>query len=385
MKNIFLFLMLLSLMFASCKSTQNTAADNAGNVGSPMLTEPNPDDPLHTDYMAFSPNGDGIQDTIHVIPNLKDTENMTQYELRIMTADGKTVKRMSGELKNLKTYSWDGKDDNNTPLADGMYKAEITLTSASGESKVISSNYFNLDTTPPAVTLTLSPLPFSPDGDGNADVLNLDTTVNDASPVGSWNIKIRDEQNKLFYTLKGTDLPAQKTWNGYAADGTQVMPASMYSAELTVVDKAGNSASTKADLPIDLLIFKMGGKQKLLVRSITFATYKTSFNMIKIKEVHDTVRWLANLMKKNPSWNLIIEGHALNVYEKDPVKHQKEEDVLLPLSKRRAETIKTLLVAEGISADRITTQGMGSSEPIVPPSDSFNQWKNRRVEFIIVK
>jgi outer membrane protein OmpA-like peptidoglycan-associated protein len=163
------------------------------------------------------------------------------------------------------------------------------------------------------------------------------------------------------------------------------MPASMYSAELTVVDKAGNSASTKADLPIDLLIFKMGGKQKLLVRSITFAPYKTSFNRIKSKEVHDTVRWLANLMKKNPSWNLIIEGHALNVYEKDPVKHRKEEDVLLPLSKRRAETIKTLLVAEGISADRITTQGMGSSEPIVPPSDSFNQWKNRRVEFIIVK
>jgi len=129
----------------------------------------------------------------------------------------------------------------------------------------------------------------------------------------------------------------------------------------------------------------MGGKQKLLVRSITFAPYKTSFNRIKSKEVNDTVRWLANLLQKNPSWNLVIEGHALNVYEKDPVKHQREEDVLLPLSKRRAETIKALLVAEGVSADRITTQGMGSSEPIVPPSDTFNQWKNRRVEFLIVK
>jgi outer membrane protein OmpA-like peptidoglycan-associated protein len=385
MKKYLVILMLVSLLFAMCKTTGQTST-NMGSVGSPMLKEPDPNDPLYTNYMAFSPNGDGIQDTINVIPNLTDTQNFNKYELRIKDTKGNTVKQKNGELAALKAYSWDGKDENNTLLPDGMYVAEITLTSESGEKRVISSNYFNLDTTPPEVALVLEPLPFSPDGDGNADMLNLNTTVNDISPVGSWNIKIRDENKQLFHTLKGTDaLPGQKTWNGYAADGTQVASATLYTALFTVIDKAGNSASASAELPIDILTFKMGGKQKLLVRSITFAPYKTSFLNIKNNQVRNTVRWLAGILKKYPAYTLVIEGHALNVYEKNPVKHRKEEAVLLPLSKRRAETIKELMVAEGISADRITTQGMGSSEPIVPPSDSFNQWKNRRVEFLIVK
>jgi outer membrane protein OmpA-like peptidoglycan-associated protein len=390
MRRATIILLLVGLLFFTCKSTEKTTAPETTTATQGeeqvVLTAPNPNDPLYTSSMAFSPNGDGKQDTIQVIPNLKDTKGIVSYELRILDSKGTVVKQMSGKLAELKTYSWNGLDDNKKPLPEGTYKAELTLTSESGEKKVISSNYFNLDNTPPVITLSLAPLPFSPDGDGTSDTLTISMTVKDISPADSWTVKIRDANKKLFFTLKGTDpVPAEKTWNGYDAKGTQVKSASVYTTELTVVDKAGNASSVTQELPVDVLVFKMGSKQKLLMRSITFAPYKTTFSRIKADEVASSVRWLANILKQNPTYTLIIEGHALNIYERDPAKHQKEEEILLPLSKKRAETIKALLVAEGISADRITTQGLGSSEPIVAPSDAANQWKNRRVDFLIVK
>ena len=66
------------------------------------------------------------------------------------------------------------------------------------------------------------------------------------------------------------------------------------------------------------------------------------------------------------------------------VKTEQEQE-LLPLSKLRAEAIRAALVAEGIEAARVSTTGVGAAEPIVPFSDLDNRWKNRRVEFILVK
>ena len=70
----------------------------------------------------------------------------------------------------------------------------------------------------------------------------------------------------------------------------------------------------------------------------------------------------------------------------NPTGAKKEQDEeLLPLSKSRADAIRTALIAEGIEARRITTEGKGGAEPVVAFSDRDNWWKNRRVEFILVR
>jgi len=70
----------------------------------------------------------------------------------------------------------------------------------------------------------------------------------------------------------------------------------------------------------------------------------------------------------------------------DKEKADKEErEVLIPLSKERAEKIKQALVQKGIDGRRITTIGHGSFKPLVPFSDKDNQWKNCRVEIILRK
>lgn len=56
----------------------------------------------------------------------------------------------------------------------------------------------------------------------------------------------------------------------------------------------------------------------------------------------------------------------------------------LQLSKARAEAIKQYLVDKGITADRLTTNGMGDTQPIADNSTEKGRAKNRRTEIRVV-
>jgi outer membrane protein OmpA-like peptidoglycan-associated protein len=70
----------------------------------------------------------------------------------------------------------------------------------------------------------------------------------------------------------------------------------------------------------------------------------------------------------------------------DPAKGKLEQEKeLVPLSRARAGSIRQALVERGIEAARMTADGVGAQDPIVPDSDLDNRWKNRRVEFFLEK
>jgi OOP family OmpA-OmpF porin len=52
----------------------------------------------------------------------------------------------------------------------------------------------------------------------------------------------------------------------------------------------------------------------------------------------------------------------------------------LAASRRRAEAVKTHLIANGIPAARITVSTFGESRPFVPTEDGVREAQNRRVE-----
>jgi outer membrane protein OmpA-like peptidoglycan-associated protein len=47
--------------------------------------------------------------------------------------------------------------------------------------------------------------------------------------------------------------------------------------------------------------------------------------------------------------------------------------------------VKKWLVARGIESKRMSTKGLGASEPIAPNDTEENKMKNRRIEFVRVK
>ena len=50
-----------------------------------------------------------------------------------------------------------------------------------------------------------------------------------------------------------------------------------------------------------------------------------------------------------------------------------------------AEFVLDWLVQNGIEADRLSAKGNGSKFPLAKSTDAENRWKNRRVEFILIK
>lgn len=84
---------------------------------------------------------------------------------------------------------------------------------------------------------------------------------------------------------------------------------------------------------------------------------------------------LSASLQKNPQTNITIIGHTDNTGSSD---HNMD------LSIRRAEMVRSLIVADGISGARLTTVGKGMTEPIGDNTTVAGRQQNRRVEITIV-
>ena len=74
---------------------------------------------------------------------------------------------------------------------------------------------------------------------------------------------------------------------------------------------------------------------------------------------------------KRPVPDVLVIGHT------DKVGSDAVND---PLSRQRAEVVRTALLARGIAADKVVTIGRGKREPMVPTADGVAEARNRRVE-----
>jgi peptidoglycan-associated lipoprotein len=82
----------------------------------------------------------------------------------------------------------------------------------------------------------------------------------------------------------------------------------------------------------------------------------------------------AALLKKNPKWNITIEGHC---------DERGTAEYNLALGERRAVAARTYLVSLGIPADRLRTVSYGKEFPFDPGHEE-NAWaKNRRAHFVV--
>lgn len=83
---------------------------------------------------------------------------------------------------------------------------------------------------------------------------------------------------------------------------------------------------------------------------------------------------LDEVLKKYPDTNIEVIGHT---DDKGTDSYNQN------LSQRRATSVAAYLKANGIAASRITTKGMGESDPKVTNDSDAARAENRRVEFVI--
>ena len=83
---------------------------------------------------------------------------------------------------------------------------------------------------------------------------------------------------------------------------------------------------------------------------------------------------LVTALNDYPNTNIEIQGHTDS---------RGTDEYNMGLSQRRANAVRDYLVAQGISASRLTTRGFGESAPAYSNDTPEGMAQNRRVEFLI--
>jgi len=91
-------------------------------------------------------------------------------------------------------------------------------------------------------------------------------------------------------------------------------------------------------------------------------------------DARTNLRNLAASLDKYPGSELLIVGHTDSV---------GTDAYNLALSERRAEAAAVYLAAQGVARARLSSRGLGESEPVAPNDSDAGRSRNRRVEVAI--
>ena len=337
------------------------------------------------DSAGFSPNGDGFKDDIEFTLYLNLLDGLEGWKLALRDQTGTVRKTFSGTtLQPPQRIKWNGRADSGE-IVEGTYVAEFEAVYTKGNQPSAKSSPFILDLTPPEAKVSLEPIPFSPDNDGVADELTIGLQVKDASPIRDWSFVIADRNGKTFTQFDGKGQPAAKiVWDGRSSEGELVIAAEDYPYSFTITDVYGNAKTEKGLIPIDILVIRDGDRLKIKISSITFAPNSPEVlldDSEKGMKNRSVLKRLAEVLSKYGNYQVRIEGHANNVTGTE----REDVEELMPLSLARAQGVKQALVGMGLASKRLDVEGKGGKEMLFPGGDLVNNWKNRRVEFILVK
>ncbi|MBC6608377.1 OmpA family protein [Hymenobacter sp. BT188] len=151
---------------------------------------------------------------------------------------------------------------------------------------------------------------------------------------------------------------------GYRAE------AADYISESDNIDVTDRQKYTELTQDLYLIPFTVG--QTIKLTNIFFAQSKFFLR----ENSYPELQRLIGIMKEYPNMEIKLEGHTDN--QGDPALNVK-------LSLDRVNEVKKYLVARGISATRITTEGFGGSKPVGSNDQEETRRLNRRVEFRITK
>ncbi len=223
-----------------------TAVDRAGNEGTSNTVEFRVDTEatpviISAEYDEFSPNADGVKDTITLTPTLRRNDAITRYTLGIESVDdsGKTVspvRNISGKDRIDGPFVWDGRDDQGRRVADGPYRGVLTVLYTNGNREIARTSPFIVDTVYPDATISAVYTLFSPDGDGNRDTIQIQQT---SSNETLWEGQVVSSDGKEVRSYFWKGRLGNLTWDGRDDAGNRV-PDGSYRYLVAAQDQAGN-------------------------------------------------------------------------------------------------------------------------------------------------
>jgi outer membrane protein OmpA-like peptidoglycan-associated protein len=174
-----------------------------------------------------------------------------------------------------------------------------------------------------------------------------------------------------------------------------VQSATDYLFRLTVNDVYNNSTTYEGIISVDVLVRREGDILRMIVPSIVFPPNSADFKLLGPEEIRDNNRimsLIARALNKFEDYKITVEGHANPTTAPGTAARTTEETGgkgvigLKPLSEDRAKAVVDYLVANNnINRGRLSAVGEGGTRTVATYNDDEENWKNRRVEFILRK
>ncbi|MBZ5491609.1 MAG: OmpA family protein [Acidobacteriia bacterium] len=281
---------------------------------------------------VFAGSGDGIA----LKAQCSDPDNDTlAYKY---TATGGTVEGTGADARWNSTGVQPGKYTITATCDDGRGGTANATTDVTVEEK---------PNTPPTISCAANPATVTA-----GQSATITSTASDA------------DNDKLTYSYKASGGNVSGTGATAQFDSKGLAPGN-YTVTCHVSDGRGGETDATTQVTVQPAIEQKQLEQRLSLHSIYFPTAQPAVNSPitsgLLASQKTTLLALAGDFKKylafKPDAHLILQGHA------DP---RGGPEYNKKLSERRVERTKAYLVANGVSADAIETQGLGEEQPMSP-------------------
>jgi len=316
-------------------------------------------------------------------------DGIEDWKLELKDETGSVQRAFSGGSNVPAVIAWNGLNEEGE-IREGIFTPELTVNYTRGDIVKAQSTTVLVDITGPELSVVTTPEYFSPDNDGENDELFIYLTARDASPIANWVFEIRgpEQPHPVFRRIEGRGSPASRLiWDGRSDSGELVQSAMYYPYTFTATDALGNSSSIQGRIGVDVLVIRDGDRLKIQIPSIIFRPNFADFEGLSTEVVENNnriIRRVAQILNQFRDYRVQIEGHA-NPTQPAGAGREREEPELRRISEARARAIVDMLVRNGVSRGRLSFTGAGSSNTIAPFEDRDNWWKNRRVDFYLIR
>jgi outer membrane protein OmpA-like peptidoglycan-associated protein len=170
--------------------------------------------------------------------------------------------------------------------------------------------------------------------------------------------------DSLSYTWDfGDGTPPAKTT--FARTTHSYAKVGGYMVKVTADDGRGGVCTASGQIPIALKVVLTEKAGKVLF----------DFNKATLKpEAKSQLAGVLQLVKDQPGIRILVAGHTDGI---------GSDAYNLKLSQRRAESVATYLVQNGVSRQSIQTEGHGKREPVASNATAEGRAQNRRVEITL--
>ncbi len=190
---------------------------------------------------VFTPNGDGISDTLGIAYDLSAPATL---DVSVVTVAGASVRHLSvAAARGGGRFSWDGRDDAGATVPDGTYLLRATpvgVDGAAGTTVTIVTRVMTAISSPAAAPAVFYPL----DRDGVADTTSLSMTLTQPAVV-TWTVEdAAGKTVRVLWDHRQTPAgPWAESWNGTGrragSSALVPMPAGRYQSVVSATTAAG--------------------------------------------------------------------------------------------------------------------------------------------------